>query len=88
MVSKTVEVINAQGMHMRPAGILTKAAAAYKECNITMKVNGKDVNAKALMQIMSACIKCDNSVEIVCDGTDEQTALEEISGLFESGFGE
>ena len=81
MVSKTVEVINAQGMHMRPAGILAKAAAAYKECNITMNVN-------ALMQIMSACIKCGNTVEIVCEGTDEQAALDEIAGLFESGFGE
>ena len=88
MVSKTVEVINAQGMHMRPAGILAKAAAAYKECNITMNVNEKKVNAKALMQIMSACIKCGNTVEIVCEGTDEQAALDEVAGLFESGFGE
>lgn len=88
MVSKSVKVINEQGMHMRPAGILAKTAAAYKDCNITMNVNEKKVNAKALMQIMSACIKCGNTVEIVCDGTDEKKALDEISELFENGFGE
>ncbi len=88
MVTKSVKVINEQGMHMRPAGILAKTAAVYKDCNITMNVNEKKVNAKALMQIMSACIKCGNTVEIVCEGTDEEKALDEISGLFENGFGE
>ena len=88
MVTKTVEVVNAQGMHMRPAGLLAKAAAAHKECNITLKANDKTVNAKALMQIMSACIKCGNTVEIICDGADEQSALDEISAMFENGFGE
>ncbi len=27
-------------------------------------------------------------VEIVCDGADEQAVLDEIAGMFESGFGE
>lgn len=88
MVSKKVEVVNAQGMHMRPAGMLAKAAAAHKECNITLNVNEKNVNAKAVMQVMSACIKCGNTVEIVCDGEDEQTVLDEIADMFENGFGE
>lgn len=88
MVSKTVQVINQQGLHMRPAGTLAKAAATHKDCNITLKVNGKSVSAKAVMQIMSAGIKCGNTVEIVCDGVEEQAVLDEIAGMFESGFGE
>ena len=66
MVSKTVTVINEQGLHMRPAGIL----------------------AKAVMQIMAACMKKGCEVEIVCDGANEQAVLDEISKLFEDGFGE
>lgn len=88
MVSKTVTVINEQGMHMRPAGVLAKAAGARKDCNITLKANDKSINAKAVMQIMSAGIKKGTAVEIVCDGADEQAVLEEIAGLFENGFGE
>ena len=88
MVSKTVTVVNKQGLHMRPAGILAKAAAAHKECQITLTVDGKSVNAKAIMQIMSAGIKYDTKVEIVCDGAGEQAALDEIAGMFENGFGE
>lgn len=88
MVSNTITVVNEQGLHMRPAGVLAKAASGHKECSITLNVNGKSVNAKAVMQIMSAGIKCGSEVEIVCDGEGEQDALDEISGLFEDGFGE
>lgn len=88
MTTKTVKVVNEQGLHMRPAGVLAKAAAAYKECKITLHVGEKEVNAKAVMQIMSAGMKCGTEVEIVCDGDGEQAAMEEIAGMFESGFGE
>ena len=30
MVSKIVKVVNAEGMHMRPAGLIAKAVKAYK----------------------------------------------------------
>lgn len=88
MVSKKVTVVNEQGMHMRPAGELVKVVKAHPDCEVTLNANGKTVKAKAPMQIMSACIKCGNEVEIVCDGTDEQVVLDEIVAMFESGFGE
>lgn len=88
MIKKTVSVINEQGLHMRPAGALAKAAAAYKECKITLDANGKTISAKAVMQIMAAGLKKGTTVEISCDGTDEQKAMDEIAGMFESGFGE
>lgn len=88
MVSKKITVVNEQGLHMRPAGILAKAASAHKECKVTLNANGKNVNAKAVMQIMSAGIKCGAEVEIVCDGENEQGVLDEIAGMFENGFGE
>lgn len=88
MVSKTITVVNEQGLHMRPAGVLAKTASTHKDCAITLNVNGKSVNAKAVMQIMSAGIKCGAEVEIVCDGADEQAALEEVAEMFQNGFGE
>ena len=88
MVSKKVTVVNEQGMHMRPAGVLAKAVKEHPDCEVTLTANGKTVKAKAPMQIMSACIKCGNEVEIVCNGADEQAVLDEIAAMFESGFGE
>lgn len=88
MVTKKVTVVNEQGMHMRPAGLLAKAVKAHPECEVTLNANGKSVKAKAPMQIMSACMKKGCEVEIVCDGADEQTVLEELAAMFEDGFGE
>ena len=53
-----------------------------------MKANGKDIKAKAVMQIMAAGIKKGTEVELVVTGGDEQAVLDEFVKLFEDGFGE
>lgn len=88
MVSKTVQVVNAEGMHMRPAGIIAKAAKAHPDSEIIMKANGSEIKAKAVMQIMAAGIKKGTDVEIVVTGGDEQAVLDEFVKMFEDGFGE
>lgn len=88
MITKKVTVINEQGLHMRPAGVLAKLVKTYPDCEVTLNANGKQVKAKAPMQIMSACIKKGCEVEIVCDGANEQAVLDEIVTLFADGFGE
>ena len=87
MVSKKLTIVNAQGFHMRPASAFANALAKY-DCDVILKVNGKDVNAKSLMNIIAACIKCGNEVEVVCTGADEEAALAEAAAMIESGFGE
>lgn len=88
MVSKVVTVINEQGVHMRPAGVIAKQLKKYPECEVTLKANGKVIKAKAIMQIMAAGIKKGCEVEIICNGNDEDAALATLVELFESGFGE
>ncbi len=93
MQSKIVRVINPQGFHMRPAGVFANALAKY-ECDITIRHNGRDVNAKSLMNLIAACIKCGSEIEIICEGRDdasiaeEKAALEEACAMIESGLGE
>ncbi len=88
MVTKTVEVVNAQGMHMRPAGILAQEMKKFKGCTVMLKTSDKTAKATAVMQIMAAGIKCGTKVEITADGENEQAALDKAAELFESGFGE
>lgn len=88
MVTKIVTVVNEQGLHMRPAGVIAKVVKAHPDCEVTLTANGKTVKAKAPMQIMAACIKKGCEVEVACDGADEQAVLDEIAALFADGFGE
>ena len=87
MVSKEVTLVNAQGFHMRPASMFATAMGKY-QCDIFLKHNGINQNAKSLLNIIAACIKCGSTVEVVCDGADENEALAEAVGLIESGLGE
>ncbi len=88
MVTKTVKVVNAQGMHMRPAGELAKEIKKFADCTVTLKCGEKTAKASAVMQIMAAGIKCGSEVEIIAEGENEQAALDKAVEMFESGFGE
>ena len=87
MVSKKVTVVNAMGFHMRPAMNFANEMAKYP-CDVTISMNGIDIDGKSLMNIIAACIKCGAEVEIVCDGEHEQEALSEAVAMIESGLGE
>lgn len=87
MTSKTLTITNAQGFHMRPAGAFAAAMAKFNS-NVTIKFNGSDINGKSLMNIIAAGIKCGSTIEIVCEGDDENAALDSAVALVESGFSE
>ena len=87
MVSKKVTLVNAQGFHMRPASVFATAMGKYA-ASVTIKFNGNEYNAKSLLNIIAACIKCGSEIELVCDGDDENEALAEAVQMIESGLGE
>lgn len=87
MVTKTVTVINAQGFHMRPATVFAAEMGKFKS-KITLESGGKTVDAKSLMNIIAACIKCGTEVKVVCEGEDEDAALNKAVSMIASGLGE
>ena len=87
MVSKKVTVTSAQGLHMRPAGVLVRELAGF-ESRIMINYGNRQINAKSIMNIIAAGIRCGSELEIVCEGVDEQEAAERAAELIESGLGE
>ncbi len=87
MASKKLKIVNEEGMHMRPASLLSQMATHY-ESSIKVVFNGKEYDCKSIMFLMSACIKYNSEIELVCDGPDEEKALEELAGFIESGLGD
>ena len=83
MVSQKVTVSNPEGLHMRPAGVFTKAMAAF-ESSVNIKFNGADFNGKSIMNVLAAGIKCGSEIEIECSGADEQAALDKAVELVQT----
>ena len=87
MVSQKVTIKNPTGLHLRPAGILCKEAMKFKSL-ITFRFAGGSANAKSVLCVLGACVKCGDEIELVCEGEDEETALETLVTAIESGLGE
>jgi phosphocarrier protein HPr len=87
MVSQSVIVVNKTGIHARPATNLIKEAAKYM-ADISIKFNNAEYNAKSMLMVLGAGIRKGAEIEIVCNGSDESTALNNIVKLIESGMGE
>ncbi len=87
MVKQTVIIENETGLHARPATEISKVAMKYK-CDVNFNVNGKNINAKSPLMIMAAGIKSKTELEILCNGEDEEQALNELKMAFENKLGE
>lgn len=81
MVSQTIIIKNAEGLHARPATEIAKSATKYTS-TVELDVMGNKFNAKSVLNIMSAGIKNSTQIQIICDGVDEEKALEEVLQTF------
>ena len=90
MVSEKVQVNNPSGLHLRPAGILCKEAMKYKS-QITFEYHGSingTANAKSVLSVLGACVKCGEEITIFCEGADEEEALRNLVTVIKNGLGE
>lgn len=62
------------GIHARPAGLLVKEAAKFP-CSVTIEKDGKSVDAKRILGVMSLGVKCGQEIVLCCDGEKEDEAI-------------
>lgn len=87
MVSKEVTILNATGLHARPASMFVQAAGKFK-AQINLIKDGKSINAKSIMGIMAGGISQGTVVQIQAEGADEQEAVDTLVQLINDKFGE
>ena len=87
MVKAKVTIKNVSGLHLRPTGLLSNEAIKYQS-SIKFQSKKSLTNAKSVLSVLGACIKCGDEIEFVCEGPDEQEALDAMVRLIESGLGE
>ena len=87
MVSKMTKIVNPMGMHMRPAGMFAQEMMKFNS-DVVLVFKDKEINAKSLMNLMAACIKCGSELDVRCTGHDEHAALYKAVSLIERGLGQ
>ena len=81
--SRTVTIVNKDGLHARPAAEFVKLAGTFP---VKVTVNGKD--AKSLLGIMSLGLTKGSTVEIASADPEGVDAVNALADLVETGFGE
>ncbi|KQQ95227.1 hypothetical protein ASF62_01385 [Leifsonia sp. Leaf325] len=82
--TRTLELVNKDGLHARPAAELVKLAATFDSA---ITVNG--TNARSLLGIMSLGLTQGATVSISApDTADGRSAVDGVADLVASGFGE
>ena len=87
MVERTVQILNKNGLHARPAAEIVKLAAKYRS-EITISRDGTEVNGKSIMGVMMLAAECGASVVLKADGADAEQAVDAIATLIANKFGE
>ncbi len=87
MISRKVVVRNITGLHLKPAAYFCKEASKFKSL-ITFSFENTTANAKSVLSVLGACVRCGDEIEIFCEGPDELEALNSIVQAVEDGLGE
>lgn len=86
-MEKVVTLKNGSGLHARPASLFVAEASKFA-ADVFIEVNGKRVNAKSILGLLTLGVPQGQSMTIITDGSDEEKALNTLTKLVEDGFGE
>ncbi len=85
MAKEKVTVTDEIGFHARTASLFAKKASVFNS-NVQVSFNGKTVNGKSMLAIMTLGVKSNATVEVSADGDDETEALKALIDLVQNNF--
>ncbi|MBU5212091.1 HPr family phosphocarrier protein [Heyndrickxia oleronia] len=83
MVEKQVEIKLKTGLQARPAALFVQEANRYS-AEIFLEKDGKKVNAKSIMGLMSLAAGVGSVITLSANGSDEKEAVEGLAKFVEN----
>lgn len=85
MVTKTLVLTNEEGLHARAAALFVRTANRFQS-EITLSLEGEEVNGKSIIGIMSLGAFEGEEITIKTEGSDEEEAMESLENLIDNKF--
>ena len=83
----TIRIRNPKGLHARPSHAFVSRALEY-DSDVRVACNGNEVNGKSILELMTLGAACEERLELVVEGPDQEAALAALVDLVERGFDE
>jgi phosphocarrier protein HPr len=87
MTERTVEIVNKNGLHARPAAEIVKLSSKF-QCEITIVRDDLEVNGKSIMGVMMLAAEFGSNILVRANGPDAEQAVSAIADLVAAKFGE
>ena len=87
MAERSVQIVNRNGLHARPAAEIVKAASKFN-ADITITRDDLEVNGKSIMGVMMLAAEYGSTVMLRATGPDAEQAIDALSKLIADRFGE
>jgi phosphocarrier protein HPr len=87
MTERTVEIVNKNGLHARPAAEIVKLSSKF-QCEITIVRDDLEVNGKSIMGVMMLAAEYGSNIVVRANGPDAEQAVNAIADLVAAKFGE
>lgn len=84
MKMNAVKIQLSGGLEARPVAMLVQVASQH-DSTVYLESEGKKVNAKSIMGMMSLGLDSGELVTVIADGPDEEVAVEDIAKYLCSG---
>lgn len=87
MLTQNIDIINKLGLHARASSKFTQKASSFKS-EIWVSRNEKRANGKSIMALMMLAAGKGSTITLEISGLDEQEAMDALTELINSRFGE
>ena len=87
IAEKQVTILNTLGLHVRPSAAFAGTASRFRSAVSVIK-DGQAVNAKSSIDLLTLAAVAGTRLTLRADGEDAGRALEALTRLIETGFGE
>lgn len=87
MTARTVTVLNATGLHARPAALFIETANRFR-CAIRVAKGEREVSGKSALALMLLEVTPGTEIVIKAEGEDEEQAAQTLAELVAGRFGE
>jgi len=81
MITRKFTINNPTGLHARPASELCALCKKYQS-KITIQCNGKSINPRSVISILTGDMSFGKTVNVEISGDDEITAMESMTRFF------
>ncbi len=87
IIERTITINNKHGLHVRPAREFVEEALKYSS-DITVTKDGREVDAKSMISLMTLNADSGSVITMKADGPDAQQALDALTRIVSAQFGE